>query len=159
MTVTYAPDYERYLVTDVGRLLGVVAQWGNATFVRDLDNGETSMFDTTEIDEALVSDWALFDGAQFDEARGVANAKQTEVEGMSYYIITHTGNVLAVTIEDELGIQYRSLITQQPGALSHDDVQRGINEQGWELLTDFLDAQIAAAANEDSFWEEGGGWI
>ncbi len=159
MILTDVGSVEFLIVSHEGRLLCVTNEDETYTYFRDADSGRLGKIKTALLKINFRSGWWRFNNEELDQARGVADAKQSERSKAKFYLITHTGNVLSVTSEDQLGIQYVSLITQQPGALSHDDVRRGINEQGWELLTDFLDAQIAAAANEDSFWLQGGGWV
>lgn len=157
--ISYVPDYKFLIVSDEGRLLCVTNEDQTYTYFRDADSGRLGKIKTALLNINFHSGWWQFDNEEFNEARVLADTKLLEPSNAKYYFITHTGNVLSVTVEDEQGIQYTSLITQQPGALSHDNVRRGINEQGWEMLTDFLDAQIAAAANTDDFWEQGGGWV
>ena len=156
---TYKPDYEFLLVSDEGCLLCVIHQSADVTHFRDADTGKHGEINTLLLDFKLSNGWWRFDNEEFNEARGLADAKQMDRANAKYFIVTDTGNVLAVILSDDLGIQYLSLITQKSGALSHADVKHGIDSLGWEIINDFIEAQTAAAANEESLFDQGGGWV
>lgn len=167
MKIAYGPDYDFLVVSDDGRLLCITHEDLTHTYFRDADSGMAGKIKTVLLNINLRSGWWQFSNEEFDQARVVANAKRqdrrhikpTNKGNAKYYLVTHTGNVLAVTVENQLGIQYCSLITQQSAALCHDDVRQGIDEQGWMIINDLSTAQMAATMNEESFWEQGGGWI